>query len=192
MSAVRRALSIALAPEIVQMVCKVYIPVLFPLTFLVAVAALSLDRALASFTGGVVGAGLLPTPTRLAVAGVLFVVGVASWLWTYDALVRIGRGSPSPTAGRTQVLVTEGPYALCRNPSVWGKFLGFLAVGVAIDSFCFVFVLAPLLLVGSLVEKVWFQEPQLVEVFGASYERYRRDVPLFVPWRLLGARRSRA
>jgi protein-S-isoprenylcysteine O-methyltransferase Ste14 len=29
------------------------------------------------------------------------------------------------------------------------------------------------------------QEPQLVEVFGEEYERYRKEVPLFIPWKLL-------
>jgi protein-S-isoprenylcysteine O-methyltransferase Ste14 len=44
------------------------------------------------------------------------------------------------------------------------------------------------LLTGSLVEKVWRQEPQLVEVFGEEYERYRKEVPLFIPWRLVMGR----
>ena len=35
-----------------------------------------------------------------------------------------------------------------------------------------------------LVEKVVRQEPQLVEIFGADYEQYRAEVPLFIPWKL--------
>ena len=34
----------ALSPQILQMVCKVYIPVLFPLTFCIAVTALWIDN----------------------------------------------------------------------------------------------------------------------------------------------------
>jgi protein-S-isoprenylcysteine O-methyltransferase Ste14 len=67
---------------------------------------------------------------------------------------------------------------------VHGKLLGFLAVGFALNSVSFVFILAPLLLAGSLYEKVWRQEPQLVEIFGDEYIRYKDEVPLFVPWKL--------
>jgi protein-S-isoprenylcysteine O-methyltransferase Ste14 len=42
--------------------------------------------------------------------------------------------------------------------------------------------LAPLLLIGSLFEKVWRQEPQLIEIFGDDYLEYQKNVPLFIPW----------
>jgi len=41
------------------------------------------------------------------------------------------------------------------------------------------------LLSGSLFEKVWRQEPQLIDVFGEEYVKYRNEVPLFIPWKLL-------
>ena len=96
-------------------------------------------------------------------AGTSFVVGFALWIWTYEQLTRLGEGSPSPTAGRTMKLVRSGIYAHSRNPSIFGKLLGVLAVGFALNSFSFVCILVPLLLTGSLIEKVWRQEPQLVE-----------------------------
>ena len=58
----------------------------------------------------------------------------------------------------------------------------FLAVGFALNSMAFCFVLTPLLLTGSLIEKVWRQEPQLVEIFGDDYLEYQQNVPLFIPW----------
>ena len=63
--------------------------------------------------------------------------------------------------------------------------LGVLSVGFALDSPVFCLGLVPLLLAGSLTEKVWRQEPQLVEVFGEEYEAYRAVVPLFIPWGLV-------
>ena len=113
---------------------------------------------------------------RSLLAG-LGIVGVS-----YAELVFVGAGSPSPTAGRTMRLVRSGIYAYSRNPSVIGKLLGVLAVGLALNSFAFCCILVPLLLTGSLVEKVWRQEPVLVEIFGEEYERYRAEVPLFFPW----------
>lgn len=168
-----------LSPAILGMVTKIYVPMLFPITFLIWLVAATID--------GVVGLGdgFLPTPHNYALAAVSFVTGGVMWLWTYEQLTRMGEGSPSPTAGRTQKLVVRGIYAYCRNPSVWGKLLGVWAVGFAMNSATFVFVLVPLLLTGSLIEKVVRQEPQLVEVFGDDYERYRREVPLFVPWGLV-------
>jgi len=169
----------ALRPTIINMVAKVYVPVLFPLTFLIALMALKLDAVLGF------EAGFLPQPANLFIAAGTFVLGGVLWLWTYEQLTRLGAGSPSPTAGRTTRLARTGIYAHSRNPSLFGKLLGVLSVGFALNSVAFCFILVPVLLVGSLLEKVVRQEPQLVEVFGEEYEQYRREVPLFVPWRLL-------
>ena len=87
------------------MVAKVYIPVLFPLTFLIALTAVKLDQLLGF------QAGFLPEPTNLVVAASSLVFGGILWLWTYEQLTRLGDGSPSPTAGRTQRLATSGIYA---------------------------------------------------------------------------------
>ncbi len=169
----------ALSPQIVQMVCKVYVPVLFPLTFCIGITALWLDDLLGW------QAGFIPAEWNLALAAGSFVVAALIWIWTYAELVQKGDGSPSPTAGRTQKLVTTGIYAYSRNPSLYGKLLGVLSVGFALNSLAFCTILVPILLSFSLLEKVWRQEPQLVEVFGAEYVRYRKEVPLFVPWGLV-------
>lgn len=170
-------LRVAASPPILLMVTKVYVPVLFPLTFLIALCSLALDR--------VVGIPqLLPEPVNYAVAAVSLVLGLLVVGVSYAELVTKGEGSPSPTAGRTLKLVRTGIYAWCRNPSVHGKLLGVLAVGFVINSFSFCCILVPALLAGSLVEKVVRQEPQLVAIFGEEYEAYRREVPLFIPWKI--------
>jgi protein-S-isoprenylcysteine O-methyltransferase Ste14 len=161
------------------MVAKVYIPVLFPLTFMIALIALKMDEALGF------GEGFLPEPAHYTVAACSFVLGAILWVWTYEQLTRLGEGSPSPTAGRTTRLARTGIYAHSRNPSLFGKLLGVLSVGFALNSVSFCFILIPVLLSGSLFEKVWRQEPQLIEVFGEEYVKYRNEVPLFIPWKLL-------
>jgi protein-S-isoprenylcysteine O-methyltransferase Ste14 len=148
------------------------------LTFFIALFALWLDESL-GFTG------MFESPSNWYVAAFSFVTGFILWLWTYEQLTRLGEGSPSPTAGRTIKLVKTGIYAHSRNPSIFGKLMGVLAVGFALNSTSFVFILVPILLTGSLIEKVWRQEPQLVEIFGEEYEKYRKEVPLFFPWKLL-------
>ena len=163
--------------EISHMVAKVYIPVLFPLTFVICLLAVFLDSTFQF-------APIFTEPVNFIIAGVSFVVGAVLWLWTYEQLSRLGEGSPSPTAGRTMKLVTTGMYAYSRNPSLYGKLLGFLAVGFALNSLSFCCIITPILLTGSLLEKVWRQEPQLVEIFGEEYTKYQSDVPLFIPWKL--------
>ena len=180
-----RLIQAGLRPSILLMVAKVYIPVLFPLTFGLCLVAMWLDQSLGF------GDGFIPAPHNLTAAAMCFVLGVVAWLSTYEQLSRVGEGSPSPTAGRTTRLVRTGWYAHSRNPSLFGKTLGVFAVGLMLNSVSFCFILIPVLLTGSLVEKQWRQEPQLVEVFGEEYMRYRKEVPLFIPWKLfLGRSRS--
>ena len=168
----------ALRPTILNMVAKVYIPVLFPLTFIIALMAKKIDSLLGF------NQGFLPTPLNYGIASGSLVLGAILWLWTYEQLTRLGEGSPSPTAGRTTRLARTGIYAHSRNPSLFGKLLGVLSVGFVLNSISFCGILVPVLLAGSLVEKVVRQEPQLVEVFGEEYEQYRKEVPLFIPWKL--------
>ena len=167
----------AFRPHITHMVAKVYIPTLFPLTFLICLTAIYVDQYL-GFDNG-----FLSSPLNYYLASVMFVTGVILWIWTYEQLTRLGEGSPSPAAGRTIKLAQEGIYSYSRNPSLFGKLTGFVAVGVALNSFSFCFILTPILLCGSLMEKVIRQEPQLVELFGEEYLAYRKKVPLFIPWR---------
>jgi protein-S-isoprenylcysteine O-methyltransferase Ste14 len=171
-------------PSILLMVAKVYIPVLFPLTFGIGLLAMWMDKILGF------EAGFIPEPYHFMAAALSLGLGIIAWLSTYEQLSRVGAGSPSPTAGRTTRLVRTGWYAHSRNPSLFGKTLGVLAVGLLLNSVSFCFILIPVLLTGSLFEKVWRQEPQLVEVFGEEYERYRKEVPLFIPWRLVLGKRK--
>ena len=175
---VKKLIKTAFQPHISLMVAKVYIPILFPLTFLIGMSAIVLDAAL-GFENG-----FIPVPHNYTAAAICFLFGAALWIWTYEQLTRVGEGSPSPTAGRTVKLVDTGIYAYSRNPSLFGKLLGFFAVGLALNSISFCFILTPLLLTGSLIEKVWRQEPQLVEIFGQDYIEYRNQTPLFIPWTL--------
>jgi protein-S-isoprenylcysteine O-methyltransferase Ste14 len=152
--------------------------VLFPLTFLIVLLGFAVDRWLG------LPAVMLPPPLHWVVGGAVFALGGIIWVVAYAAIVFQGKGSPSPTAGRTQELVTTGIYGLCRYPSVHAKFLGVVGLGVMLNSWTFTFVLCPLLLAGSLIEKLWRQEPQNHAVFGDDWVRYRERVPFFIPWRI--------
>lgn len=162
------------APDFYEMVLRIYLPILFPITYLLILLGLHLDVWL--------GVGpLLPDPWQWVAGSTSFLLGSGLWLLTYHELIFGGEGSPSPAIKHTQKLVTWGIYAYCRNPSVHGKLLGVLGVGFVVNSPSFCLGVVPLLLAGSLYEKVWRQEPVLVELFGEEYLEYRRRVPLFIP-----------
>jgi protein-S-isoprenylcysteine O-methyltransferase Ste14 len=175
---VQKSVGVLMTPQILHMLAKVYVPVLFPLTFLIVLAGLAADRWLG------LPETMLASPLNWIVGGAVFVAGGIIWVVAYAAIVFQGKGSPSPTAGRTQQLVTTGIYGLCRYPSVHAKFLGVVGLGLMLHSWTFTFVLCPLLLAGSLIEKLWRQEPQNHAVFGDDWLRYRERVPFFIPWRI--------
>ena len=174
---IAKLIKTALQPQITMMVTKVYLPILFPITFFICLLSYKMDEFLGYQEG------FLPSPLNYGIAIFLFVTGVFLWIWTYEQLVRLGEGSPSPVAGRTLKLARTGIYAYSRNPSLFGKLAGFVAVGVALNSLSFCIILTPIILCGSLLEKVIRQEPQLIEIFGEEYEIYRKEVPLFLPWK---------
>ena len=125
--------------------------------------------------------GFLSSPFNYYLSGIMFVIGVILWIWTYEQLTRLGEGSPSPAAGRTIKLAQEEIAAYSRNPSLFGKLTGFVAVGVT-KLFLFCFILTPILLCGSLMEKVIKSETTTHRPFLEEYLEYKEKVPLFIPW----------
>ena len=100
-------------------------------------------------------------------------------IWTATLFARIGKGTLAPW-DPTARLVVAGPYRHVRNPMISGV----LAV-----------LLGEAALFGSLPLLVWFgavfalnaiyfplvEEPGLRERFGEDYERYRANVPRWLP-----------
>ena len=77
-------------------------------------------------------------------------------------------------------LVRTGIFYTLEIPLCLASYLDFLR-WICIELNVFLSDITPLLLTGSLIEKVWRQEPQLVEIFGDEYIQYQK-VPLFIPW----------
>lgn len=82
-------------------------------------------------------------------------------------------------------LVTDGPYAMCRNPLYFFSLLG--ATGVAILTHTFTI---PLLVLISFAvyypNVIRAEEADLTRIHGAPFEAYRKAVPAFFPsWSLL-------
>ncbi|HQR35945.1 MAG TPA: isoprenylcysteine carboxylmethyltransferase family protein [Blastocatellia bacterium] len=117
----------------------------------------------------------------------LFGLLSALGLWSGVTMSWFGSGTPLPVDG-TRQLVMSGPYAYVRNPMA----LAGLGQGVAVGVYLGSLLVMVYSIVGSLV---WnyvarpLEEVELVEKFGAPYERYRAEVkcwwPRLSPYRIV-------
>lgn len=120
-------------------------------------------------------------PWNIVLFAVLFPLGVFIVWYTYGYLAILGEGSPATHLGGTRTLVTTGPFAVCRHPSIIGKFLGVVALGFLVGSPTFMFIIIPLLTAYSLSTARFLQERLCVELWGDNYRAYRKSTPLILP-----------
>jgi protein-S-isoprenylcysteine O-methyltransferase Ste14 len=84
---------------------------------------------------------------------------------------------------KSKVLITDGPYSLCRNPLYLGTFIIVLGAGLCLTNpLMALFTILVYIPVHSLVGRA--EERHLRGLFGAEYDEYHRAVPAFLPsWR---------
>jgi protein-S-isoprenylcysteine O-methyltransferase Ste14 len=119
-------------------------------------------------------------PVPLVVIGaILVVVGTAVLLRAFARFAFEGVGTPAPVAP-TERLVIGGAYRYVRNPM-------YLAVGSVILGQALLLgravLLAYLAVFGLAVEAFvrLYEEPTLAGRYGDEYQRYREDVPRWLP-----------
>jgi protein-S-isoprenylcysteine O-methyltransferase Ste14 len=112
--------------------------------------------------------GLLPLVLGLAVIASCFV-----------DFVRRGRGTPAPYDPPRE-LVVAGLYRYVRNPQYVGVFLVVIGEGL-VSGAGIVLAYAALLMVAYDCFVRFYEEPTLGRKFGASYARYRKAVPRWLP-----------
>ena len=116
------------------------------------------------------------TPLRTALSAALMLAG--EWY----RLIAVGvAGKCTRTRGRNvKELVTSGPFAHVRNPLYVGNFI--LSYGLVVmskvDWLLWAFPVAFFLQYAAIV--AW-EERILGETFGREYERYRAEVPAWIP-----------
>ena len=109
-----------------------------------------------------------PTPLTLIVGGVVAALGVAIRAWA------------SGHIQKAKVLATTGPYAYTRNPLYLGSFI--LGVGFTIAAGVWWLALIFIALyLGIYLPVMRVEEHDISRIFGAEFDEYRRDVPLFMP-----------
>src|SRR6266436_1823648 len=122
---------------------------------------------------GFLSAGLFvllarPRPLTLAIGAAVSILGLIFRAWAAGHI------------RKNDALAVSGPYAYTRNPLYLGSFL--IGVGFTIASGRIVlgFVFAALFL-GIYVPVMRVESATLAELFGESYQRYLKAVPLFLP-----------
>lgn len=162
------------APELYRNFA-IHLFVMFPAALLMSWIGAQLDLAL-----GIEPLGILPV--RLALG--MLSVGVGGvWVWyVYGYLYLSGGGSPGTHVdGGPTAMVDTGPYTMLRHPSVLGKLLGVIGLGVAWGSVTFLLGFVPVLVVYSLITNRYLQERFCDERFGDRYDAYRKVVPMLLP-----------
>ena len=112
---------------------------------------------------------------------VVFAAGLALFTWCVLLFARVGRGTLAPW-DPTRRLVIVGPYRHVRNPMI-------TAVGTMLAGEMLFFRSARIgawLLLFAAINHAYFlliEEPGLETHFGEEYERYRRNVPRWLPRR---------
>ena len=115
-----------------------------------------------------------------SVTGIFLVVAGLRLCWiTVSLFTEVGEGTPAPF-DPPKKLVIEGPYVYMRNPMMLGVWLVLLGEALVFGSV----LLAGWFLVCcglSLVLIPLWEEPDLENRLGESYQEYKRKVPRWIP-----------
>ncbi len=127
----------------------------------------------------------IPQETRLYIVLPIIITGCVFSIWSNIYLVIQGNGGPAEGFGieispRTQNLVTKGPYAVSRNPMVFGVFCLYFSYAFYLGS--------PLSMLGLIVFLFFVttkilraEEKRLLKDFGEVYNTYRRNTSRIFP-----------
>ncbi|MBI4544289.1 MAG: isoprenylcysteine carboxylmethyltransferase family protein [Gemmatimonadetes bacterium] len=117
-------------------------------------------------------------PAQIAGLGML-AAGAALVLTCIFSFAFIGRGTPAPFDAPRR-LVVWGPYRWVRNPMYAGVVLALLGATLFLQSpGLLAFTVAFWVIVHLFV--LVYEEPTLGRLFGEEYEKYRQQVPRWVP-----------
>jgi len=97
---------------------------------------------------------------------------------TGRTLARFGREGDIPHM-ETNVLVTDGLYALMRHPMHLGLLFFPLSLALIVGSPSFMLIIAPLEMLLMVVMIKTLEESEAIAKFGDAYREYRERVPMF-------------
>lgn len=121
---------------------------------------------------------------RVAIFAVLAAAGLSLSVWSIAYMRRVGKGNPMDAfnhevAPRTSVLMTEGPYAICRNPMLLGVLVYYMGFVVLLATLPAALVFVAYVLIISV--QVHFEEKRLEADFGEAYTSYKARTKRIIP-----------
>lgn len=151
------------------------------MALLPGVVAAAVPALLVAAGGVEPGWGLAPPLAGVvAVLGAgLVAAGAALVAWTVVLFVRVGRGTLAPW-DPTERLVVAGPYRHVRNPMITGVAAVLAGEAALLGSRALLLWLASFAVVNALYLPL-VEEPGLRRRFGPAYDRYRANVPRWLP-----------
>lgn len=110
---------------------------------------------------------------------VLIGLGLLLVVWTIGLFARVGRGTLAPWDPTTRIVV-RGPYRHLRNPMIGGVTLILVGEAALFASLPLLAWAAAFFAVNAIYMPL-VEEPGLERRFGGEYERYRANVPRWLP-----------
>ena len=125
----------------------------------------------------------LPASTvgEVALAVVAVVLAFASSWWSLRAVQTLGKQwTYEARVIEGHELITQGPYAVVRNPIYLGMFGLMVATGLVFTTWWVLLIAVTAFLIGNQV-RIRAEENLLRETFGSRFDDYARRVPAFFP-----------
>jgi len=125
----------------------------------------------------------LPASTvgEVALAVVAVVLAFASSWWSLRAVQTLGKQwTYEARVIEGNELITQGPYAVVRNPIYLGMFGLMVATGLVFTTWWVLLIAVTAFLIGNQV-RIRAEENLLRETFGSRFDDYARRVPAFFP-----------
>lgn len=119
-----------------------------------------------------------PAERAAGAASIAVGLGILGWaVWTQRT---VGGGTPNPLAP-TRRLVTEGPYAFCRNPIQLGAMCYVSGIETMLAGFPAGLAALAASGVPGTVYHMMVEENELEARFGKEYLKYRESTPFLIP-----------
>lgn len=121
---------------------------------------------------------------RLLMLIVLSIIGIGLSIWSIVYMKNVGGGNPfdafnHEVAPRTDSLMTDGPYGVCRNPMLLGVFIYHIGVLIALLSIgALIVFIIEILIMNVQVKK---EEQRLKADFENDYVEYVKNSNRFLP-----------
>ncbi len=109
----------------------------------------------------------------------LFAIAITIYLWAIWSFAARGRGTPLPLDAPKK-LVIQGPYRYARNPmylAVFSALIGWLVPYQTTSLLLYAIFFAAV----AILFVTRYEEPHLASEFGAEYDKYRTEVPRWLP-----------